>query len=202
MTKPKHPKAVIEGLLYLWGDPLSLRDMADVLEMSPTEVAQLLEALQKEYDSPERGLQLKRYGDAYQFVTKEDHVDWFSKLIEVRKPPKLSHSSMETLAIIAYRQPVTRVEVDNIRGVKSSSSVDTLLSRGLIEEAGRLDRIGRPILYRTTTKFLQVFDLTSLEQLPALPEESGDEELDATDDVVPVENSNPDRAAAEDDDAH
>ncbi|MDY3052285.1 MAG: SMC-Scp complex subunit ScpB [Ndongobacter sp.] len=163
-------KSIIEGLLYLWGEPLPLSDIARVLDITPTQAEKLLIEMGDTFEHERRGLRLHRFGDSFQLLTRTEHADFFSKLITLRKPPRLTNSSMETLAIIAYKQPITRIEVDNIRGVKSASSFDTLLARGLIEEAGRLDKIGRPILYRTSEKFLRTFDLESLSQLPAVEE--------------------------------
>lgn len=158
-------KGVIEGLLFLWGDPLSVGDIAKIIEQPLKETRALLTALAEDYDCSGRGLVLRRYEDSYQLSTRKAHMPYFSKLIDSKKASKLTNSSMETLAIIAYKQPITRIEIDNIRGVKSNSSVDTLLHRGLIEEAGRLDQIGKPIIYRTTTKFLQLFELNALSEL-------------------------------------
>lgn len=159
-------KAIIEGLLFLWGEPLSSDDIASILEIKPPEAKAILDDMINDFDSQNRGLTIIKTDNFYQLSTREEHFDYFSKLVKSRKPSKLTGSSMETLSIIAYKQPVTRVEIDNIRGTKSTSSIDTLLSRGLIEECGRLEQIGRPILYRTTIKFLDYFGLTSLKELP------------------------------------
>lgn len=173
MENPQHKtfddreyKSIIEGLLFLWGDPLPARDIAKLLLLNTTKVHNLLLEMQQEMEHQRRGVQLRKYEDSYQLTTRKEHAEIFSQLVMQKPPSKLTNSSMETLAIIAYKQPVTRVEVDETRGVKSSSSIDTLLARGLIEEAGRLERIGRPILYRTTEKFLQLFEIESLDQLP------------------------------------
>lgn len=181
----REQKAVIEGLLFLWGEPLSTTDIGKTLNISSKKAKNLLEEMADEFDHERRGLQIQRFEDSYQLRTRRDHFDYFSQLVERKKPGKLSNSSMETLAIVAYKQPVTRVEVENIRGVKSSSSFDTLVKRGFIEECGRLDQIGRPIIYQTTDKFLQVFDLESIDDLPHTDEvdqlfmkaEEGEEDL-------------------------
>lgn len=162
--------AIIEGLLYIWGDPLETSEIARVLGTTKQMAEAACDRLKELLDESGRGLMLHKYGTAYQLTTRPEFASYYSLLAEAPKPGRLTNSSMETLSIIAYKQPITRVEVDNIRGVKSSSSVETLLARGLIEEAGRLDRVGRPILYRTTTKFLQLFELESLEDLPPIEE--------------------------------
>ncbi len=162
--------ALIEGILYVWGDPLPIEDLARLLERTPLETNQLIERMMQAWDRPDRGLRLRRVGDAVQLSTREEHAEVFEKLFGSSQNKRLSNSALETLAIIAYDQPVTRIAIDEIRGVKSSGSIDTLLDRGLIEEAGRLDQIGRPILYRTTREFLRAFALESLEALPSRSE--------------------------------
>lgn len=162
----REQKAVIEGLLFLWGDPLEASDIAKILDITPTQVKKLMQEMEDEFNHQRRGLILHAYGDAYQLSTRKEHEHFYSALVDQKRSQRLTSSSMETLAMIAYKQPVTKVEVDNIRGVKSSSSFETLLGKGLIEECGRLDTIGRPILYRTTSEFLKVFGLRSLKDLP------------------------------------
>lgn len=158
--------AILEGLLFLWGDPLEVSEMARVLEVSEGEVRKILRDMADEFDHSRRGLVLRQYGDAWQLTSREEHRPYMEKLLARPKNYRLTNSALETLAIVAYRQPVTRVEIDNIRGVKSSSALSGLEDKGYIEEAGRLDAVGRPILYRTTRKFLQHFNLESLDQLP------------------------------------
>lgn len=162
----REQKAVIEGLLFLWGDPLEVSDIAKILGITPTQTKKLMQEMEDEFEHQRRGLVLHAYGDAYQLSTRKEHEQFYAELVDRKRKQRLTGSSMETLAMIAYKQPITKVEVDNIRGVKSSSSFETLLSKGLIEEAGRLDKIGRPILYRTTSEFLKVFGLRSLKDLP------------------------------------
>lgn len=159
-------KSIMEGILYLWGDPFPTDDFVSVLGIPKRKVRSLLEELAAEKEHYRSGLVLKSYGDSWQLVTRKSHAPYFQKLIPVSKKRPLSNSAMEILAIIAYKQPITRIEIDDLRGVRSTSSIDTLMERGLIEEAGRLDRIGRPILYKTTEEFLRFFDLETLEELP------------------------------------
>ncbi|WP_071705575.1 SMC-Scp complex subunit ScpB [Murdochiella vaginalis] len=170
MSTDREYKSIIEGLLYVWGDPLTFSDMAKLLSISVKDVRRLAQELQAEMEHERRGLVLRFLDDAAQLTTRKEHAVYFEQLFGEAKNKRLTNSARETLAIIAYKQPVTRVEIDAIRGVRSESALDTLLDRGLIEEAGRLDQIGRPILYRTTKAFLRAFTLSSLEELPSRDE--------------------------------
>ncbi len=161
-------KSIIEGMLYSWGDPLSLDDISAVLEIERGILRSLLEEMKKEFEEEKRGIVLHQRGDAYEFTTREEHHAYIIKLFADKKPRSLSAPALEVLAIIAYKQPVTKVEIDEIRGVKSNSVVDSLKERGFIHAVGRLERIGRPILYGTTVEFLRYFNLESLDDLPDL----------------------------------
>ena len=169
MSRSKE-KEIIKGLLFLWGDPFEASEMARILKISEREVHVLCREIREESEEQEQGILLRQYGNAYQWTTNPAYEAYYVQLAEAPKKQRLSNSALETLSIIAYNQPVTRIDIENIRGVKSSASLETLLQRNLIEEAGRLDKIGRPILYRTTEKFLQLFEIASLEELPALEE--------------------------------
>lgn len=164
-------KKIIEGLLFIWGDPLSAKEIGLVLDLTRAEVNNFIQEMIEDYESADRGIAIRQIEEGYQLVTVKEIEPYISRLMKDYKKRSLTDSSLETLSIIAYKQPVTRLEVDSIRGVKSSSSVDTLVARGLIEEVGRLDQIGKPIVYGTTAKFLEYFNLTSLEELPSLAEQ-------------------------------
>lgn len=159
--------AILESLLYVWGEPLPFSEIGAILDLSPEDVEALVADLQGLFDDEQRGLAVRRVGDAAQLSTREEYYPYLSKLYTAVAPNRLSHSAMETLAIIAYEQPVSRVRVDQVRGVKSTSAIDTLLQRGLIEEAGRLEQVGRPIIYCTTREFLRAFAMESLDDLPS-----------------------------------
>lgn len=159
-------KAILVGLLFVWADPLPFREIAEILNLSTGEVEILCQELSKQWQTEEGGLMLRFYDDGVQLVTNPKYHDFLARLYAGKKANPLTHSSLETLAVIAYQEPVTRLEVDEIRGVSAASSIDTLLRKGLIEECGRLDQPGRPILYRTTGKFLQQFNLPSRAALP------------------------------------
>lgn len=164
-------KAKIEALLFVWGEPLSDKEIAGALKIQVSEARKLLLEMMEEYHFHPRGIELKKAGHTYQLQTKARYYDFLKETFTVtQKAKRLNSSTLETLAIIAYKQPVTRIEVEEIRGVKSLSSIETLLSRNLICECGRLDRIGKPKLYRTTDEFLRYFDLESLQQLPNMTE--------------------------------
>lgn len=166
----KNIKSIIESLLFIWGDPLSFKEIAKVIDKPSKEIKLTLNEMKDDYMRNDRGLELKSYDDNYQLVTKKENFDYISKLINKKKTNKLSNSAMEVLSIIAYKQPVTRLEIEEIRGVKSNSSIDLLVRRELIEEVGRLDKMGKPILYGTTLEFLRVFSLESLDSLPNIKE--------------------------------
>lgn len=177
-----HLKGVTEGLLFASGDEgITMKQLGKVLDITEAEATHVIEELKYDYDYSHRGLMvLEAHGVLY-LTTKPDHSLYFKKLVETPQEKKMSQAALETLAIIAYRQPITRAEIEDIRGVKSDGPVQTLMNRYLIEENGRKDTIGRPILFRTTKEFLTYFGLTSLEELPPLPDtedEGNNQEVD------------------------
>lgn len=169
-------KSIIESILFVWSEPLHIDELMKIIELNKKETREILKEMKSEFDHHQRGIELVEMDDYFQLTTRKEHHDILSKLVSTSKR-KISNSSMEVLAIIAYYQPITRVEIDNIRGVKSYSSIDTLVSRNLIEEVGRLDAIGKPILYGTTVEFLRSFDINSLDQLPKVTNQSAIDEF-------------------------
>jgi segregation and condensation protein B len=163
---PLPVSALVENLLFVAQEPVSVERLATVLEISSEEVETVLSALGEEYDR--RGLRLQRRGHQVQMVTAPEAADYVRRFLGLELTGKLSPAALETLAVVAYRQPVTRADVEAVRGVNSDSVLRTLINRGLIEEEGRLDKAGRPIVYGTTFEFLQHFGLAGLEQLPPL----------------------------------
>lgn len=160
-------KAVAEGLLFVAGDDgISREKLMSILEVGPFELDKILDELSLEYQSSDRGLLLGTFGDRYKLVTKKKHAIYYKKLLEGEINEKLSPSALETLAIIAYNQPITRIMIDEIRGVSSTHIVRKLLFKNLIKEVGRSDIPGRPILYGVTDQFLDHFGLQSLDDLP------------------------------------
>ena len=167
---------LIEEILYVWAEPLDLDDLSKIIyDYDKNQIKKALDCLIKEKNEKESGLFIRIYNGAYQFTSRKEHDKYFEKLVS-KTEKKLSSSTLETLSLIAYKQPITRVEIDKIRGVNSQSTIDSLLSKGLIKEKGRLDKIGKPIIYGTTDLFLQYFDVGSLEDLPEIRIESKDED--------------------------
>lgn len=162
-------KAVLEGLLFVVGeDGLTIEQITDVLEINEDEAKDLIMNLKKDYESDERGLRIDFLGNRFKLTTKFEHKKYYQKLIENPDTNTLSQAALETLAIIAYNEPITRVQVDAIRGVGSVSIIRKLVAKGFIKEGGRSELPGRPILYETTNEFLDYFGLSSTEELPKL----------------------------------
>ncbi len=172
-------KAIIEGLLFLSGDEgLSLEQIQGTLNQeNKASILADIELLEKEFASQTKGIELVEYASRYKFVTKEFVYPYGEKLFASEKPVNLSQPALETLAIIAYRQPITRVEIEDIRGVGCEVMLKKLQARGLIEANERLDTVGKPLLYTVTDTFLDTFQLETIQELPELPERKQDEEL-------------------------
>lgn len=160
-----HLVGALEAVLFTAGEPISVSEIAELLQVEKPQVWELLTTLTKEYEAESRGLMVREIAGGYQLVTKPQHYSLLSQM-ETNKEVKLTNAGMETLAIVAFKQPVTRAEMEAIRGVKVDGVINTLLELGLIAEAGRKKALGNPILYATTDKFLTVFGLSSLADLP------------------------------------
>lgn len=164
-------KAILEGLLFLVGDDgLTVEQASKSMDISTAKVEQLFDILQKDYVDDARGFEIERYGSRYRFLSKAFVHEAAKKLFSIDKISKLSNAALETLAIIAYKQPITRVEIEEIRGVGADVMIRKLEARGLIKEEGRSDAPGRPFLYSVTDEFMDAFKLLSLDELPDLPE--------------------------------
>lgn len=161
-------KPLVEALLFVAEEPLPPDKIAEILGAKTKDVRKILRELQQEYAAPEHGLQVMEIAKGYQFATKPEMAPVIEKLFKGEKSYSLSQAALETLAIIAYRQPVTRVDVEAIRGVKVDGVINTLEKRRFIRTVGRKDAPGRPILYGTTKEFLQYFGLKDLSELPRL----------------------------------
>ena len=173
----------VEAILFVAGEPVLVSDMAKALELNESDMSHVLDLLVNEYDFEQRGFCLKRFGKHVQLATRAIYADWVERLLQPVQKQSLSQAAMETLAVVAYRQPVTKAEIEQIRGVKCDSSIASLSNKGLIEEVGRKDTVGRPILYGTTDEFLNHFGIGSLDQLPALPQDLKEQtEADAAED--------------------
>ncbi len=169
-----------EAVLFGAGESVTLAELAGALEIDMAAARQIVTKLAERYDAEKRGVKIITLGDAFQMCTREEYADCVRKVTEPKRRRGLSPSALETLSVIAYHQPITKSRVEMIRGVDSSYSILKLTERGLIDEAGRLDAPGRPILYVTTEEFLRCFGLTSLEALPEVEIENKMEE-DSTD---------------------
>ena len=169
--------AILEGLLFVVGDDgLTLSQMTEILEIDNEEAKELLNQLKEKYEREDSGIRINFLGNTFKLTTKKEHREYFQKLIENEDSNVLSQAALETLAIVAYNQPITRLEVNEIRGVDSAQMIRKLTAKGLLKEAGRSDGVGRPILYATTSEFLDYFGLSTIEELPKI------DNLEVTDD--------------------
>ncbi len=179
-------KAVLEGLLFVVGEEgLSLEQIEDVLEIDHDTSKELVNALKSDYEQADRGLRIDFLGNRIKLTTKREHKEYYQKLIENPETNTLSQASLEVLAIVAYNEPVTRIQVDELRGVSSAQMIRKLVSKGFIKESGRSNLPGRPILYETTSEFLDYFGLPSIDALPDMRDfiSQGQEENKEEDEV-------------------
>ena len=172
-------KSVLEGLLFITGDEgLTIKEISEVLEIEQDDALELINKLKQDYSNEERGIMIQDFAGKYKLTTKKEHKAYYEKLSELSSNKTLSQSALETLAIIAYNQPITRLEIDELRGIQSSQMIRNLISRDLVKEVGRKDTAGKPRLYAVTDEFLYYYGLTSLNELPTIEvEESDDVEL-------------------------
>lgn len=179
-------KAILEGLLFVVGeDGLTLEQIEDVLEIDESESKEIIMELKKDYEDESRGLRIDFLGNRFKITTKFEHKEYYQKLLENPETNTLSQAALETLAIIAYNEPITRVQVDAIRGVGSASIIRKLVAKGFVKESGRSELPGRPILYETTNEFLDYFGLSSTGDLPNIEEiiKENDEEIEEDKDL-------------------
>ena len=167
--------AAVEAMLFVSGEPVQVPDMARALEIAPFQLEEALDRMEQAMAAQKRGLTLKRFGQQVQLTTAAEQKPYIEKLLQPIQKQSLSQAALETLAIIAYRQPVTKLEMEQIRGVKCDYSVQSLMNKGLIQEMGRRETVGRPILYGTTDTFLSHFGLRTLNELPPPPDHASDE---------------------------
>ena len=192
-------KAAAEAILFTMGTAVPLHTLAGALEISDEKMESLLHEMQEDYNRPARGIQLRQLDDSFQLSTKPQ---FFRQLVAVASQPKrytLSQALLETLAIVAYKQPVTRLEIEKIRGVSSGHALNKLVEYGLIEEAGRLNAPGRPLLFGTTEEFLRAFGLSQTGDLPQVSAEEFEKMRHAAEAEVNSEEAENDSKAAEDD---
>ena len=170
MYSNKTMKSALETMMFMWGEPLEVKDAAEVLEADKNVIRGLFKELQAEYEQEGRGIRIRQADDSFGFVTLAENDIFLKKLCTPVRVRRLSQAALEVLAIIAYRQPVTRSEIDSIRGIKSERVIDGLIDKDLIEVSGRSEGVGRPLLYSTTKEFLKKFGFASLKDLPEVPE--------------------------------
>lgn len=158
--------SIIESILFVSGEPLQLKQIAAIIECSTIFTKELLNEMMQYYNSENRGIKIINSDNSYSLVTKPENSSYIEKLLGVNSRQALSQAALETLAIVAYKQPITRIDIDEIRGVKSDRAITGLVEKGLIKECGRLDVPGRPILYGTSEEFLKYFGLQNIEEIP------------------------------------
>ncbi|NME09493.1 SMC-Scp complex subunit ScpB [Paraclostridium bifermentans] len=163
-------KNIIEAIMFAYSEPISIKDLNNAIneELSSKEIEIMLNSLIEDYKENNRGIQIIKLQDKYQMCTNKDYAAFVKNILEPKRKKTLSQATLETLTIIAYKQPITKVEIEEIRGVKSDKVIQTLLENDLIYEAGRLDRIGKPIIYKTTNEFLKLLNIEKLEDLPSI----------------------------------
>ena len=168
MNSKKTIKSALESMMFVWGQPLDVKTCADLFNISKEDVTSYFQELAQEYEQEGRGIVIRQIGKSFQFVTRPENAEFIERLCTPVKVKKLSQSALEVLAIIAYKQPVTKGEIDAIRGIRCDRVIDGLLKKDLICVKGRSEGIGRPILYGTTDTFLKNFGFTSLKELPEI----------------------------------
>ena len=181
MNKTDNILSALEAMLFAAGDPVEVAKLAEVLELDIETVTKMLGHLSAMYDERNSGLMLIKIENKYQLCTREAYSESVRKLLEIKKNTPLSNAAFEVLAIVAYNKTVTRSFIEQVRGVDCSGSIASLVQKGLIEEKGRLDLPGRPLIYGTTDRFLRCFSLNSLEDLPDLPKTEEVEKISGND---------------------
>ena len=170
-------ESIIEGVLFAAGDSVSIEKLADITDVDTKTLKSIINNLADKYDNEKSGLMIISLEDSYQMCTRPDYQEYIKKLAEPKRAHNLSNAALEVLSVIAYRQPVSKTAIEQIRGVSSDTIVNRLVERGLVKEAGRLDAPGKPVLFKTTEEFLRCFNLKSLKELPEYEEIAGGESV-------------------------
>ena len=168
MDSKKSIKSALESMMFVWGEPLDVKTCAEVLNEGKDEILSCFLELKEEYEQEERGILIRQINKSFQFVTKAENIEFIEKLCTPVKVKKLSQSALEVLAIVAYKQPVTKGEIDAIRGIKCDRVIEGLVKKDLVCAKGRSKGIGRPVLYGTTDIFLKQFGFKTLKELPEI----------------------------------
>ena len=173
MASRKTIKSAIESMMFIWGEPLNIKDVADVFGIEKKEVYECCKELMEEYEQEGRGIVIREVNKAFQFTTREENLPYIERLCTPVRHRKLSQSALETLAIVAYRQPVTKGEIESIRGIRCDRVMEGLIRKGLVRDMGRSESVGRPILYGTTDEFLRQFGFETIKDLPDIKDIEG-----------------------------
>jgi segregation and condensation protein B len=166
MTSKKTIKAAFESMMFVWGQPLNVKEAAEIFNINWKDAYEYFKELQDEYEQEGRGIRIREINKSFQFVTAEENIEYIERLCTPVKHKRLSQSALEVLAIIAYKQPVTKGEIESVRGIKCDRVIEGLQKKDLVAEVGRSSAIGRPILYGTTDVFLKYFGFENLKELP------------------------------------
>ena len=185
----KEMKRAVEAILFAAGESVEISRIAQALELTTKKAENLLEEVKEEFNSQNHGFKIMRYKDSYRFVTHKEYEEQIRMVMDLNRKKPLSQAAMEVLAVIAYNQPVTKAFVEQIRGVDCSGVIGSLTVKGLIEEQGRLELPGRPLLYGTTENFLRCFNISSIEDLPPIPQSDKEDKSEETSVESEVENS-------------
>ncbi len=180
----KEIEACIEGILFAAGDPVSIHALSDAMEVDINTLKSIIKRMMDYYNYERRGLQIIELEDCYQLCTRPEYYEYIQKVFRPKYSQGLSNAALEILAIVSYNQPVTRGNIEQIRGVNSDGALNTLIERGMVEEKGRLDAPGRPILFGTTQKFLRCFGFKSLEDLPKIDSDIEHEQIAMDEEVI------------------
>lgn len=173
MSSKKTIKSAIESMLFVWGEPLGIKEMADIFNIDKNEIYDYCRELQEEYQQEGRGIIIREVNKSFQFVTKKENIDYIERLCTPVKHKRLSQSALEVLAIIAYKQPVTKGEIESVRGIRCDRVIEGLVKKELVAEVGRSNSVGLPVLYGTTDTFLKQFGFETLKELPDIEDIEG-----------------------------
>lgn len=173
MTGKKTIKSAIESMMFVWGEPLDIKEVADIFNVDKKDIYELCKELQQEYEDQGRGIIIREVNKSFQFATRPENIDYIERLCTPVKHKRLSQSALEVLAIVAYKQPVTKGEIEAIRGIKCDRVIEGLMRKDLVAQLGRSDAVGRPMLYGTTDEFLKQFGFETLKDLPQINDIAG-----------------------------
>ncbi|MBR2290449.1 MAG: SMC-Scp complex subunit ScpB [Clostridia bacterium] len=181
-------EAIIEAMLFSTGSIVTVKDIMNIVELGSEDIEKIMQKMRSKYEAKDSGIELVKIEDGYQLCTKKEYYEYIVPLFDNRAKPSISNAALETLSIIAYNPKITRSEIDAIRGVNSDGTIYKLLEYNMIEEAGKLDAPGKPVIYKVTSEFMKMFGIASLDDLPELPRYKIDEnEQIVIDDIIQSE---------------